>query len=161
MSPYWSAKVQPVPYASLSDPQTLNLYAYVHKNPITGLDPDGHMSNADFSQMFMLGVAAQRAAWQAQLASEAAQQQDRQRQDNQAAASKTATGMPDAAQQQNVPMSTTTYKTATGAARAALDGVIGQSESLVGSTEDESYNLPMGSMPTRWQLRIKAALPSM
>jgi RHS repeat-associated protein len=29
MSPDWSAKVYPVPYAKLDNPQTLNLYAYV------------------------------------------------------------------------------------------------------------------------------------
>jgi hypothetical protein len=38
----WSAKVEPVPYAKLDNPQSLNLYAYVNNNPITGLDPDGH-----------------------------------------------------------------------------------------------------------------------
>jgi RHS repeat-associated protein len=29
MSPDWSAKAQPVPYAKLDNPQSLNLYAYV------------------------------------------------------------------------------------------------------------------------------------
>ena len=29
MSPDWSAKEEPVPYAKLDDPQSLNLYAYV------------------------------------------------------------------------------------------------------------------------------------
>ncbi len=29
MSPDWSAKVMPVPYAKLDNPQSLNLYAYV------------------------------------------------------------------------------------------------------------------------------------
>jgi hypothetical protein len=42
MSPDWSAKVEPVPYAKLGDPQSLNLYAYVRNNPILGVDPDGH-----------------------------------------------------------------------------------------------------------------------
>jgi RHS repeat-associated protein len=42
MSPDWSAKVMPVPYAVLGDPQSLNLYAYVRNNPITRLDLDGH-----------------------------------------------------------------------------------------------------------------------
>ena len=42
MSPDWSAKVTPVPYAKLSDPQSLNLYAYVGNNPMTRFDPDGH-----------------------------------------------------------------------------------------------------------------------
>jgi RHS repeat-associated protein len=42
MSPDWSAKYEPVPYAKLDNPQTLNLYAYVMNNPLTRFDPDGH-----------------------------------------------------------------------------------------------------------------------
>src|SRR5205085_1511571 len=41
-SPDWSATPQPVPYANLSDPQTLNLYSYVRNNPLSKSDPDGH-----------------------------------------------------------------------------------------------------------------------
>jgi len=32
----------PVPYADLSNPQTLNLYGYAGNNPLTNVDPDGH-----------------------------------------------------------------------------------------------------------------------
>jgi len=42
LSPDWSAKEEPVPYAKLDDPQTLNLYAYVRDNPLSRTDPDGH-----------------------------------------------------------------------------------------------------------------------
>ena len=42
LSPDWSAKEEPVPYAVLSDPQSLNLYAYVRNNPLSKADPDGH-----------------------------------------------------------------------------------------------------------------------
>jgi RHS repeat-associated protein len=42
-SPDWSATPSPVPYVVLSDPQTLNLYAYVRNNPVTSPDSDGHM----------------------------------------------------------------------------------------------------------------------
>lgn len=42
MSPDWSAKAEPVPYAKLDDPQSLNLYAYVGNNPLTQVDADGH-----------------------------------------------------------------------------------------------------------------------
>lgn len=42
LSPDWSAKYEPIPYALLGDPQTLNLYAYVRNNPLSKNDPDGH-----------------------------------------------------------------------------------------------------------------------
>jgi hypothetical protein len=42
MSPDWSAKQEPIPYAKLDNPQSLNLYAYVMNNPMTRFDPDGH-----------------------------------------------------------------------------------------------------------------------
>ena len=42
--PDWSAKEEPVPYAKLDDPQTLNLYAYLMNNPLGGVDADGHDS---------------------------------------------------------------------------------------------------------------------
>ena len=45
MSPDWSAKAQPVPYAKLDDPQTLNLYAYVGNNPLNRFDADGHCAD--------------------------------------------------------------------------------------------------------------------
>ncbi len=42
MSPDWSAKEEPVPYAKLDDPQSLNLYGYVGNNPLSRTDADGH-----------------------------------------------------------------------------------------------------------------------
>jgi len=42
MSPDWSAKVDPIPYAKMDDPQSLNLYAYVGNNPLIDIDADGH-----------------------------------------------------------------------------------------------------------------------
>jgi len=44
MSPDWADKPEPVPYADLSDPQSLNLYGYVRNNPISRADADGHES---------------------------------------------------------------------------------------------------------------------
>jgi RHS repeat-associated protein len=41
-SPDWSEKPEPVPYAKVIDPQTLNLYAYVRNNPLRSRDADGH-----------------------------------------------------------------------------------------------------------------------
>ena len=41
-SPDWSASPEPVPYANLSDPQTLNLYSYGRNNPLSNVDSDGH-----------------------------------------------------------------------------------------------------------------------
>ncbi len=43
MSPDWSAKEEPVPYAKLDNPQSLNLYAYVGNNPLSNSDTDGHV----------------------------------------------------------------------------------------------------------------------
>jgi RHS repeat-associated protein len=43
MSPDWSAQAEPVPYAKLDNPQSLNLYAYVGNNPLRFADPDGHV----------------------------------------------------------------------------------------------------------------------
>ncbi len=48
MSPDWSAKEDPVPYADLDDPQSLNLYAYVRNNPLARVDADGHCCESDF-----------------------------------------------------------------------------------------------------------------
>jgi len=45
MSPDWSAKAEPVPYANLDHPQTLNLYGYVINNPSLRVDDDGHCPN--------------------------------------------------------------------------------------------------------------------
>lgn len=47
MSPDWSAKVEPVPYAKLDDPQSLNLYGYMLDSPLDGVDQDGHYVCAD------------------------------------------------------------------------------------------------------------------
>ncbi len=44
LSPDWSAKVAPIPYVKLDDPQTLNLYAYMQNSPLSGVDPDGHVA---------------------------------------------------------------------------------------------------------------------
>lgn len=41
-SPDWSATPQALPYADLTDPQTLNLYSYVRNNPLAHRDDDGH-----------------------------------------------------------------------------------------------------------------------
>jgi RHS repeat-associated protein len=42
LSADWSAKEDPVPYAKMDDPQSLNLYSYVENNPLFRTDPDGH-----------------------------------------------------------------------------------------------------------------------
>jgi hypothetical protein len=56
ISPDWSAKVAPVPYAKLYDPQTLNLYAYVGNNPTDHLDADGHASACGWTCRALLAV---------------------------------------------------------------------------------------------------------
>jgi RHS repeat-associated protein len=42
MSADWTAGASTVPYASFTDPQSLNLYAFVGNNPINQVDADGH-----------------------------------------------------------------------------------------------------------------------
>ncbi len=42
MSPDWSKIQEPVPYANLNNPQSLNLYSYVLNNPLANRDSDGH-----------------------------------------------------------------------------------------------------------------------
>lgn len=42
MSPDWSDRPEAVPYSSLDDPQSLNLYGYVKNNPLRSVDLDGH-----------------------------------------------------------------------------------------------------------------------
>ena len=42
LSADWSATPEAVPYADLTDPQTLNLYGYVRNNPLSHADADGH-----------------------------------------------------------------------------------------------------------------------
>jgi RHS repeat-associated protein len=55
MSPDWSAKEEsddPVPYADLDDPQSLNLYAYVRNNPLKRVDADGHIDGETADDAF-------------------------------------------------------------------------------------------------------------
>jgi RHS repeat-associated protein len=42
MSPDWADKPEAVPYSSLDNPQSLNLYGYVNNNPLSKVDKDGH-----------------------------------------------------------------------------------------------------------------------
>jgi RHS repeat-associated protein len=43
MSPDWADKPEAVPYSSLGNPQSLNLYGYVGNNPLSNSDADGHV----------------------------------------------------------------------------------------------------------------------
>jgi RHS repeat-associated protein len=47
MTPDWSDDPDPIPYADLGDPQSLNLYSYVGNNPISSTDDDGHICTQD------------------------------------------------------------------------------------------------------------------
>ena len=48
LSADWSAQAEPVPYAKMDNPQTLNLYAFVGNNPLRNVDADGHIAG-DFA----------------------------------------------------------------------------------------------------------------
>ena len=54
LSPDWSANAEPVPYATLGDPQSLNLYQYVRNNPLKNSDADGHECPPDCMGGFLL-----------------------------------------------------------------------------------------------------------
>ena len=49
MSPDWADKPEAVPYSSLDNPQSLNLYGYVGNNPLSRADKDGHCCSDDFN----------------------------------------------------------------------------------------------------------------
>lgn len=52
MTPDWAARATAVPYAVFGDPQSLNLYGYVRNDPVSRVDPDGHLDQPlpDLSQ---------------------------------------------------------------------------------------------------------------
>jgi hypothetical protein len=43
MSPDWSTSPDPIPYADITNQQTLNLYSYAGNNPLSNIDADGHV----------------------------------------------------------------------------------------------------------------------
>jgi RHS repeat-associated protein len=65
LSPDWSAKAEPVPYAKLDNPQTLNLYGYMRNNPLGGVDQDGH---CDWCQKLWNGITGNGFQTNAQIA---------------------------------------------------------------------------------------------
>jgi hypothetical protein len=67
LSPDWSAKEEPVPYAKLDNPQTLNLYPYMRNNPLGGVDSDGH---CDWCQKLWNGITGNGFQTSAQLAAQ-------------------------------------------------------------------------------------------
>jgi RHS repeat-associated protein len=42
LTPDWSSMTEPIPYARLDDPQSLNLYSYSGNSPLSNKDLDGH-----------------------------------------------------------------------------------------------------------------------
>jgi len=57
LSPDWSEAPAPVPYADLTDPQTLNLFGYVRNNPLGRVDADGHCCDFNDVMDFIAGAA--------------------------------------------------------------------------------------------------------
>ena len=56
MSPDWASKPEAVPYSSLDNPQSLNLYGYVGNNPLSRADADGHCCSWDEVKQFAAGA---------------------------------------------------------------------------------------------------------
>jgi RHS repeat-associated protein len=64
MSPDWASVPVPLPYADISNPQTLNLYGYGGNNPLSNIDMDGHLDCAGATQDVACAVtAAAKAVW--------------------------------------------------------------------------------------------------
>ncbi len=57
MSPDWASKPEAVPYSSLDNPQSLNLYGYVLNNPLSHADADGHCCDPMDVLNFAAGAA--------------------------------------------------------------------------------------------------------
>ena len=51
MSPDWSDKPEAVPYSSLDNPQSLNLYGYVGNNPLSNRDSNGHFGELEEAEL--------------------------------------------------------------------------------------------------------------
>jgi RHS repeat-associated protein len=51
MSPDWSGRPAPVPYANFANPQSLNLYTFGLNNPLSMRDSDGHCPGDDCSKV--------------------------------------------------------------------------------------------------------------
>jgi RHS repeat-associated protein len=62
LSPDWSAQVEPVPYAKLGDPQSLNLYSYLENAPLNGVDAGGHVETGTLD-IFLGGGGCDWGAW--------------------------------------------------------------------------------------------------
>src|SRR5271154_6962237 len=58
LSPDWSAIPAPVPYADLTNPQSLNQYAFVKDNPVSFSDPSGHLGEGQIGSSEGMYVVA-------------------------------------------------------------------------------------------------------
>jgi len=71
ISPDWSAKAEPVPYASMDNPQSLDLYGYTRNSPLGEVDADGHCSDdggihsSAWCFFHAIGIVASDAEWKA------------------------------------------------------------------------------------------------
>ena len=57
-SPDWSSEPEAIPYANLSNPQSLNLYSYVGNNPASKVDKDGHNGCCSSQALSLIEEAA-------------------------------------------------------------------------------------------------------
>ncbi len=142
MSADWTAGASAVPYATLTNPQSLNLYAYVGNDPNDGQDPNGHArydgrlrsavgdyNNYDESEMeqqadFLQYLDVQGETNSSPPTTDTSSAPASSNSQNHGTAATTA----GSTQQQNVPTSKKTFTNADAAATAALDAINKQSD---------------------------------
>jgi RHS repeat-associated protein len=62
-SPDWSDSPDPAPYATFTNPQTLDLYSYVKNNPLRDADPTGHSGDDDLVDHILNFVVSAGVTW--------------------------------------------------------------------------------------------------
>ncbi len=148
LSPDWSAKAEPVPYAKLTNPQSLNLYAYVGNSPESMTDPDGHLAvvQRDISSSFWVdGLKGEAAVeqWNAEIEALAGAFAAVEAQ---AYAEATQPATPQSAAQQQSSSSTGNSNPNAAAEQHQYDLVVGRVNKLLGTDDAADHIDPGGKL---------------